>query len=65
MKILDYELTFVGLFIYVENFVITHSVVTNFYLEYVDMVLFLFLFLFFGILKNKAWELSDFCNCLG
>lgn len=48
------ELTPVELFIYTENLVIMHSVITNFYLEHVDMILFLW-FLFFFFL-SKSWE---------
>lgn len=41
------ELTPVEFFIYTENLVIMHCVITNFYLEHVDMVLSLWVFFFF------------------
>ena len=41
------ELTPVELYIYTENLVIMHSVITNFYLEHVDMILFLWVFFVF------------------
>lgn len=43
------ELTPVEFFIYTENLVIMHCVITNFYLEHVDMVLFLWFFFFFKV----------------
>lgn len=47
IKILDCELTVAGFFTSVENLVIMHSVITNFYLEHADVVSFFICFCYF------------------